>query len=500
MLDGDDVYWIEGRPREAGRNVIVRRTADRRTEDVNPPPLNARTRVHEYGGGAVTVDRGTVYYSGFKDQRLYRQERGAVPVPFTPEAPDPSDPEHGWRYADGSIDRFRGRWIGVREDHTVPHREAVNTIVDIDIRDGGFGRVLVEGNDFYSSPRLSPDGRRLAWLTWRHPNMPWVGNELWIAQLDADGLPAGHLKVAGGDAESLFQPEWSPDGILYFVSDRSGWWNLYRYDEAAGGQIVALCPQQAEFGQAQWNFGMSTYAFAGPSRICCASSEQGLGRLALLDLKSLTLTPLDLPYTDYSSIRAANDRVVFRGGSPTEPASIVLLDLVSSRTEVLRTSTPAAADPALRRYFTSAQPIRFPTESGQIANGLYYPPSSPDYSAPAGEKPPLVVTHKFESHYLDWLIGPYPAQQAVYRERSPIHHAAKLNAPVAFFQGDEDKIVPPDQTELMVEALRRRGIPVGYLLFAGEQHGFRQATHIKQALDSELYFYSVLVFRTGLTT
>jgi dipeptidyl aminopeptidase/acylaminoacyl peptidase len=616
MLDGDDVHWIEARPREAGRNVIVRRTADRRTQDVNPPPLNARTRVHEYGGGSATVDRGTVYYSGFKDQRLYRQERGAAPVPFTPEPPDPSDPEHGWRYADGSIDRSRGRWIGVREDHTVPRREAVNTIVDVDLRIGGSGRVLVEGNDFYSSPRLSPDGRRLAWLTWRHPNMPWVGNELWIAALDADGIPAGHLKVAGGDAESLFQPQWSPDGVLYFVSDRSGWWNLYRYDEAAGGQIVALCPRQAEFGQAQWNFGMSTYAFAGPSRICCASSELGLGRLALLDLKSLTLTPLDLPYTDYSSIRATNDRVVFRGGSPTEPASIVLLDLVSSRTEVLRTSTPAAADPALRRYFTSAQPIQFPTEGGQMAHGLYYPPSNPDYTAPAEEKPPLVVkchggptaaasstldlrvqywtsrgiavldvnyggstgygrayrdrlhlqwgivdvddcvngarylaargladdqrvvitggsaggyttlaaltfrnyfkggashygvsdvealardTHKFESRYLDWLIGPYPAAQAVYRERSPIHHAAKLNAPVAFFQGDEDKIVPPDQTELMVEALRRRGIPVGYLLFTGEQHGFRQGTHIKQALDSELYFYSVLVFKTGLT-
>jgi dipeptidyl aminopeptidase/acylaminoacyl peptidase len=616
VLDGDDVYWIEGRPREAGRNVIVRRTADGRTEDVNPPPLNARTRVHEYGGGAATVSQSIAYYSGFKDQRLYVQAPGRDPVPLTPAPADGSKPDLAWRYADGLIDRSRGRWIGVREDHTVPDREAVNTLVDIDLRTGGPGRVLVEGGDFYSSPRVSPDGRRLAWLTWSHPNMPWVASELWVANFRADGTLDGHRRVAGGDAESVFQPEWSPDGILHFVADQSGWWNLYRYDEGGGGKIVPLCPRESEFGQAQWNFSMSTYAFVDSNRVCCTYSESGLGRLALLDFRDSTLTPFDLPYTDYSSVRVSSGRVVFRGGSPAQAAGIVMLDIASGRTEVLRSSSPAADDPALRGYFTRAEPVQFPTEHGQIAHALYYAPLNPDYQAPAGEKPPLLVkchggptsaasstldlriqywtsrgiavldvnyggstgfgrayrdrlheqwgivdvddcvngaksvtargladerrvaitggsaggyttlaalafrdyfkggashygvsdlealtrdTHKFESHYLDWLIGPYPAQQALYRARSPIHHAERLGAPVAFFQGDEDKIVLPNQTELMVDVLRRRGIPVGYLLFVGEQHGFRQAAHITRALDSELYFYSVLVFKTGLT-
>jgi dipeptidyl aminopeptidase/acylaminoacyl peptidase len=604
LLDGDDVYWLEGRPREAGRYVLVRRGGDGRTEDVNPAPFNARTRVHEYGGGAAAGAGGVVYSSNFADQRLYRLARGAEPVPLTPAG--------AWRYADGLIDTPRRRWVGVLEDHSDPGREAVNTLVAIDLDKGGPGEVLASGSDFYSSPRLSPDGRRLAWLSWRHPNMPWDGTELWQAEVAADGSLTGAAKVAGGERESAFQPEWSPDGRLYFISDRSGWWNLYR-DE--GGTAVALCPRAAEFGEAQWTFGMSTYAFLSAERLVCAYSERGLGRLAVLDLRSGDLTPFDLPYTSFASVRARGDRVAFRAGSPAHPTSVVVLPL-NGAPQVLRTATPLADDPALNRYFSRPEAVEFPTEGGKTAFGLYYPPFNPDYAAPEGEKPPLVVkchggptsaasstldlrtqywtsrgiavldvnyggstgfgreyrerlngqwgvvdvddcvngakflagrgaaderravitggsaggyttlaaltfrdyfrggashygvsdaealardTHKFESRYLDGLIGPYPAAQALYRERSPICHADRLNAPVTFFQGDEDRIVPPDQTERMVEALRRKGIPVGYLLFAGEQHGFRQGGNIRRALDAELYFYAALVFRTGLS-
>jgi dipeptidyl aminopeptidase/acylaminoacyl peptidase len=621
MLDGDDVYWIEGRPREAGRNVIVRCSGGGR-EDVNPPPFNARTRVHEYGGGAAAVDRGAVYYSGFADQRLYRQDRGAAaPVPITPPPPpDPSRPGLGFRYADGLIDRPRNRWIGVREEHAAggdPH-QPVNTLVDIDLATGGTGRVLAQGNDFYSSPRLSPDGGRLAWLTWNHPDMPWVGTELWVAGCGPDGSLTGARRVAGGRTESVFQPEWSPDGRLHFISDRSGWWNLYRLEEDAGNAVVVrpLCPMAAEFGQPQWNFGMSTYAFADADRLVCSYSQNGTERLALLDMRSLALTPFDLPYTDFSSVRASGDRVAFRAGSPADPACIVLLHLGTGETEVLQSAMPAASKPELRRCFSVARHVEFPTEDGKTAHGFYYPPSNPDYAAPEGEKPPLVVkchggptssasgaldlriqywtsrgiavldvdyggstgygreyrdrlhlrwgivdvddcvngakylvgqgladgaravitggsaggyttlaaltfrdffkggasyygvsdasalardTHKFESRYLDWLIGPYPAQEEVYRERSPADHADRLDRPVIFFQGDEDEIVPPNQTELMVDALRRKGIPVGYLLFTGEQHGFRRGENIKRALDAELYFYASLIFTMGLT-
>jgi dipeptidyl aminopeptidase/acylaminoacyl peptidase len=622
LLDGEDIYWIESRPREAGRNVIVRRSADGRREDVNPPPFNARTRVHEYGGGAATVDRGDVYYSGFADQRLYRQDRGADgPVPITPPSPDPSRPRLSWRYADGVIDRVRNRWIGVREDHTTvgDRHEPVNTLADIDLAAGGAGRVLVQGNDFYSSPRLSPDGGRLAWLTWNHPDMPWVGTELWIAGCAPDGSLTGARRVAGGRTESIFQPEWSPDGRLHFISDRSGWWNLYRLEEDAGGGgavIRPLCPMAAEFGQPQWNFGMSTYAFADADRLVCSYSQNGTERLALLDLRSLALTPIDLPYTDISSVRASGDRVVFRAGSPADPAAIVLLRLGTGKTEVLQSAMPAASKPELQRYFSVPRHVEFPTEGGKTAHGFYYPPCNPEYAAPEGEKPPLLVkchggptsstsgsldlrvqywtsrgiavldvdyggstgygreyrdrlhlrwgivdvddcvngakylveqgladgaravitggsaggyttlaaltfrdffkggasyygvsdasalardTHKFEARYLDWLIGSYPAQEKVYRERSPACHADRLDRPVIFFQGDEDEIVPPNQTEVMVDALRRKGIPVGYLLFTGEQHGFRKGENIKRALDAELYFYASLIFTTGLT-
>jgi len=592
-LDGKNIYWVEMRPAEGGRNVIVQRTPDGRTTDVTPAPFNARTRVHEYGGGDFVVADGTVYFSNFTDQRLYRQDPGAEPRPITPEA--------DLRYADGIIDRRRGRMICVREDHIVAGREAINTIVSLGLDGGDSGQVLVSGNNFYSSPRLSPDGSRLAWLTWNHPNMPWDGTELWVAELKADSSLGRTERVAGGVDESIFQPEWSPNGILYFVSDRTGWWNLYRWRD---GRVEPLVEMEAEFGMPQWVFGMTSYAFESANRIICAYTQQGTYRLASLDTTAGKLDLIETPYTQIWELRAVPGRVVFGAGSPTEPGSIVQLGLATQQIEVLRRSSEIAIDAG---YLSIPRAIEFPTEHGLTAHAFFYGPKNRDYIAPTSERPPLLVishggptgatsstlnltiqywtsrgiavldvnyggstgygrvyrqrlngqwgvvdvddcvngarylvergevdgnrlairggsaggyttlsaltfrdifkagasyfgisdlealakdTHKFESRYLDRLIGLYPEQRDLYKERSPIHFTHRLSCPMIIFQGLEDKVVPPNQAEKMFEAVRAKGLPVAYLPFEGEQHGFRRAENIKRALDAELYFYS----------
>ena len=616
-FDGDAVYWLEARPQEQGRNVVVCAGADGKTRDVVPPPFSARTRVHEYGGGAWTVARGVLFFSNFADGRLYRigpDDRD--PTPLTPAPPAPG---RQWRFADGIIDHKRQRWIGVREDHTGTG-QAVNTLVSVDLAQSGMtpGEVLAEGYDFFASPRLSPDGRHLAWLSWDHPNMPWNGTTLYVAELGHDGTIIGTPRiVAGGPVESIFQPEWSPDdGELCFVSDRSGWWNLYCLT-LASGEVRSIAPMAAEFGQPQWVFGMATYACAGSNRIVCSFVEAGLGRLAVIDVASKALRRIETPFTHFASMRANGDQALFIAGAPSHPSSVVLLDIVANDYRILKKSTDILdrADPSLATYLTAVEPITFPTTGDSSAFALFYPPRSPDFVGPDGDKRPLLVrchggptsaasatlnlgiqywtsrgiavldvnyrgstgfgrayrdalqrnwgvadvedcingakflaerglvdkdrmvitggsaggyttlaalvfhdvfrggasyygvsdiaalardTHKFESRYLDWLIGPYPQEEALYRERSPLYQAERLSRPVIFFQGDEDAVVPPNQTEAMVEALRRRGIPVGYYLFAGEQHGFRKAANIQRALDAELYFYAIEVFKVGL--
>ncbi len=595
LLDGSDLYWIEMRPTESGRSVIVKRDALGGVTDVNPVPFNARTRVHEYGGGDYAVRDGAVYFSNFSDQRLYASPAGTPPGPITPIA--------DMRYADAVIDKARGRLLCVREDHTVAGGEAVNTLASLSLAgDGTLGQVLVSGNDFYSSPRLSPDGSRLAWLSWNHPNMPWDGTELWVGTFDDNALLATSECVAGGNDESIFQPEWSPDGELYFVSDRNGWWNFYRVNSE--GFVEAICEMEAEFGMPQWGFGMSTYAFESAARIVCAYIENGISRLALIHTGTKEFEPIDSSYTDIRFVRAAPGQAVMRAGSPTEAASIVKFDLEKRTFEVLRRSSSLQIDAA---YLSTPRAVEFPTEDGLTAHGFFYPPKNRDYRAPEGERPLLLVeshggptaaaatamslgiqywtsrgiavldvnyggstgfgrayrerlkdkwgivdvddcangarylvkqgevdgdrlmitggsaggyttlcaltfrdtfsagashygvsdaealakeTHKFESRYLDGFMGPYPEKREIYFERSPINFTDRLSCPVIFFQGLEDKVVPPNQAETMVEALRAKGIPVAYLPFAGEQHGFRQAKNIKRALDGELYFYS----------
>ncbi len=592
VTDGRDVYWLESRPGEGGRNVVVLLRPDGRTEDVTPRPFNARTRVHEYGGGGFTVDGGMVYFANFVDQRIYRRAPGGEPAPLSAET--------GRRYADMVVDRDRRRLIAVREDHT--GHEPLNEIVGVDL-ESGEEHVLVSGKDFYSSPRLSPDGRLLVWLTWNHPNMPWDGTELWTAGVGEDGTPVGAEGLEGGSDESVLQPEWSPDGTLHFVSDRTGWWNLYR---VVGGAVGPLCPMEAEFGLPPWAFGMSTYAFLSPTRIACALIQGGVFRLGMLDTETGELAEVETPYSVVSFLRTDEDsgEVLFIAGSPKESSCLVRLDTGTGEHEVLRRAGDLKIEAG---YLSAPETVEFPTEGGLMAHGFYYPPANRDHVGPEGELPPLLVlshggptgmtlpnldleiqhrtsrgfavldvnyggstgygreyrqrldgmwgvvdvddcangarylaekglvdggrlliaggsaggyttlcaltfreafaagasyygvsdaaalaeeTHKFESRYLDRLIGPYPERADLYRERSPIHHTEGLSCPVIFFQGLEDEVVPPNQAETMFETLKEKGLPVAYVPFEGEQHGFRRAENIKRALDAELFFYS----------
>ena len=379
LIDGDDVYWVETRPSERGRSVVVRRTGAGETGDVTPPGFNARTRVHEYGGGAYTVEQRAVYFSNFADQRLYRQTPGAEPEPLTPAG--------DWRYADYVIDRPRQRMICVREDHTDSRREAVNTLVSIPL-DGGPGRPLVSGADFYATPRLQPGGARLAWLAWNHPNMPWDGTELWTGEFDTMGRITECRKIAGGREESIFQPAWSPDGVLHFVSDRSGWWNLYRWQ---AGRAEPLCELEAEFGMPQWGLGMSTYGFAAPDLVVCAYTQRGIWKLAALDTARGRLDEIETGCSDISSVAATAGRAVFRGASHTAGPAVVGVDVASRRVTVLGRAAKADVDPG---YTSVPEAITFPSTNGLGAHAFLYRPANPTCGGLPGEKPPLLVkTH-----------------------------------------------------------------------------------------------------------
>jgi hypothetical protein len=263
---------------EGGRYVVTRRTLDGKTTDVNPAPYNVRTRAHEYGGTSFTVSEGVMYFVNFTDQRIYRLEAGSEPLPLTPEL--------NVRYADMVVDRKRLRLHCVLEDHRGGDREAQNSLVSVDLVTGEIVQVLTAGNNFYANPRLSPDGSKLSWISWNHPNMPWDGTELYVAEFQADGSLGEPQFVAGGERESIFQPEWSPDGRLYFVSDRSNWWNFYRWD---GGAVEAVLPMEAEFGLPMWVFGYRTYDFVSAEQIACIYTQDGIWYIATLDVESGTL-------------------------------------------------------------------------------------------------------------------------------------------------------------------------------------------------------------------
>ncbi len=378
MLDDGYIFWNEFRPKEAGRHVIVRRSPDGQRIDVTPKDFYARTTVHEYGGGTYVVHNGTVYFSNFKDQRLYRQPVGAQPEPITPASVD-------IRYADGVFDTKRNRLIIVREDHTAKAPQAVNSIVAVNLDKENPGQILVSGADFYSNPRISPDGSRLAWLVWNHPNMPWDGTELFTAGLNADGSLGARDLVAGGLDESIFQPEWSPDGALYFVSDRTGWWNLYRWKNGTAEPVHLM---KAEFGQPQWVFRERSYAFESPNMIVCSYIEKGTSQLARLDTNTGRMEQIPVPYTNIYTVITGPGVALILAGSPSTPASLVQINLETHELQVIRRVREETIDPG---YISTPETIEFPTENGLTAYAFYYPPKNKDYVAPSGEKPPLLV-------------------------------------------------------------------------------------------------------------
>lgn len=591
VLDGDQVYWSEQRPRESGRNAIVRTTVSG-NEDLLPVPFSARSRVHEYGGGAFTAARDSLFFCHDLDQRVYRRNADGEIVALTPESPS--------RYADLTPDVGRARLYSVREQHA-GESEPRNTLVTIDWRAGSAPRTLVAGHDFYSSPRLAPDGRTLAWLAWNHPDMPWDGTELWLARIDVDGQLDTPQRIAGGAGEAVAQPLFAPDGTLYFVSDRNDWWNLYRWQQ---GRIEPVLEMAAEFAVPHWVFGQSNYAFLSAREIVCAYGQNGRWRLGRLDAARAKLAPIDMPYSEIAQVCCRGDQVYFVGASATCAPEVVALDLTRGAVRTLARANRITLDAGL---IAESEAINFPTTGGATAHAFYYAPRNRDYQGPESEHPPLLVlshggptaatasalnlrvqyfttrgfavldvnyrgssgygrayrraldgqwgvadvddciaaaryvvaqgradparlairgssaggyttlcaltfhdtfkagasyygisdlealardTHKFEAHYLDKLVGPYPAERARYEARSPIHHVERLNCPMVLFQGQLDKVVPPDQAERMVAALRRKGIPVAYVAFENEAHGFRRAENIEHALQAEFAFYA----------
>ena len=596
------VWWLEGRAVEAGRIVLVRLDPGDKPVDVVPEGFNVRTAVHEYGGGAYCVHDGTAYVSSFEDQRLHRIEHGEEPVPITPAIP-----ERRHRYADGRITPDGRLWIGVRERHAESDssKDVVNELVALPTDGSAEPRTIAGGRDFYSTPRLSPDGTRLAFLAWNLPWMPWDGCELYVADVAPDGTLSGIEHVAGEDgAESIWQPEWSPGGDLVFASDRSGWWNLERL---RAGARTPLRPMEAEFGYPAWSFGARSFAFLDDGRIVCAYDSRGFTHFAVLDPDSGSFAELEHELDSWGApyVAAEATTAIVIAGAATIPTRVERIDVDTGSSKTLRTSVESPVDPM---YFSVPRVIEFPTEGGLTAHAFFYPPTNPDFSAPEGERPPLIVeshggptgsataafslavqfwtsrgfavvdvdyggstgygrayrerlngmwgvvdlqdcvnaalylvaqgeadesrllitggsaggytticaltftdvfaagatyfgiadleqfaggeTHKFELQYEHTLVGPYPERADLYRERSPIHFTDRISTPMLVLQGADDRVVPPSQAELIVGALRERGIPHAYLLYEGEGHGFRKAENIVSSLEAELSFYA----------
>ena len=592
-LDGAVAYWTESRPRERGRISLVRRGARGQTEELTPAPFNLRTRVHEYGGRAFTAKDGIVVGIAFADQRLWRLD--GEQRPLTP------DSGGALRYAEPVLDLTHGRVLAVREDHrggAEPRNEIV--AVALDGHDDE-GEVLVGGHDFVAYPRPSSDGRRLAWITWDHPDMPWDGTSLWVAELDDAGRPRDALVcLAGGRQESILQPEWAPDGALWFLSDQSGFWNLSRWHDGADRPV---CPLQAEIGGALWQLGARWYDLVDAGQAVAVVTADGLSHLAVVTLGEAAARRIELPHIELAGVCAAKGAVLVQGQTNDRPGELLRVDVATGDAQVVARAGDLPVPPG---FISAPLPIRFPSAGGREARALYYPPANPDYAAGRQERPPLIVrshggptgraspalnlqvqywtsrgfavvdvnyggstgygrayrtlldgnwgivdtedcvaaanflvaqgladperlairggsaggyttlcaltftdafaagasyygvgdlaalardTHKFESRYLDRLLGPLPEAAATYAERSPINHVEQLSCPVIFLQGLDDRVVPPNQAEEMVAALRAKGLPVAYLTFAGEGHGFRSAETIEAALEAEFAFF-----------
>ncbi len=595
QVANDRVYWNEGRPSDAGRQVIVSAGAGDTPVDAIPAGFSARTQVHEYGGRCYAVHDETLVFSNWEDQRLWSvRGPGDDPRPLTPE---PAAPRAD-RYADPVITPD-GRWVICVHEHHSSAGAVDNDLVALPLEPTDadqWPRSLTSGHDFYAAPRLSPDGTRLAWITWDHPDMPWDHSELWVAELDKQAVLGQAQRIAGERGESITQPRWSPSGVLHYVSDRSGWWNLY--DEHG----TALCPLDAEFAGPDWAFGNSSYGFLPDGQLVAVWGRSGQDHVGLIS--GGRALPREFPFSAYDELQPTSDGAVIAiAASPTVPPCVVRLDLDGNAVTVIRRSREVPIDEAA---ISTPEAVEFPTADGQIAHALFYAPRHPDFAGPEGERPPLIVmihggptsstspvfnlavqywtsrgfavadvdyrgstgygtayrrllngawgvadvadcahvvgwlteqgrvdgrraairggsaggfttlaalaftdifsagashfgvadlellardTHKFEARYLDGMVGPWPEAAEEYRRRSPIHHVEEISCPLILFQGLQDAVVPPAQSELMYQALRDRGIPVAYLPFEGEQHGFRQAATIMAVAAAELAFY-----------
>ncbi|HET9851872.1 MAG TPA: S9 family peptidase [Candidatus Limnocylindrales bacterium] len=588
-------WWIEGRPDEGGRQVLVRRELDGTLTRMTPEGFNARSRVHEYGGTAALVSGDLVVVSDFSTGRLNRVVRPGELVPFTPE--------RQWRYADAIHDAAHNRLIAVREDHdpafVAKHGEWGNDLVAIDL-DSGDVQVLAEGADFYAAPRLSPDGATLVWLQWHHPNMPWDGTELQLAAVNDDGSLGEARTIAGSRRDWISQPRWSPEGVLHFAAEPTGWMNLYRWIDGRVEQVTDL---EAEVVGPDWQFGYCTYVFGGAGEILISARSDGrdqlLRRSADGSISSIDLTQ----FTEISSLAIDGDTLILRAAGPTQPAVVAEVTLDGGVT-VLRAASPNMPEPddvAIPRH------IEFPTTGGRTAYGNFYPPTNRSYRGPEGELPPLIVTshggptaqafsgfatgfqlftsrgyavldvdyggstgygkayrerlngewgivdvedcvagakhlaeegvvdgrrqairggsasgfttlaalaftkqfdagctyfgigdlrafvkdtHKFESRYLETMVGPWPEAKQKYLDRSPALHAENITSPVLVQQGGDDKIVPVEEAERIVDALFERRVPHAYLLYPGEDHGFRAKDSIIRSFAGELSFYA----------
>jgi dipeptidyl aminopeptidase/acylaminoacyl peptidase len=582
------VYWLEGRPGESGRNVLVRTRPDAKAEDLTPAAFSVRSRVHEYGGGAFSVAADGLYFVNDADQQIYRQTPGGGMPQTLTDLP-------GCRFADLLVDERRERLIAVCEDHRHNRRTPRNTLVCIVSADGRM-RALAQGHDFCSSPALSPDGRQLAWLAWNQPQMPWDGCELWLAQLDDRGMPAAARCIAGGAGESIFQPQFAPDGRLHFISDRDGFWNLYRFADEA---VHALTHERMDYGFAQWNFGMSSYGIRHDGSVCALRFNQGCSELVHLGADG-SMQSVCPKFSQIEHLHVHGNQLVLVAADSAHPPAVIWSD---SERELALTRNAEAVQV---NYLSAPEFMRFPAGDGETAYGWYYPPHNPEYCASPGEKPPLLVkchggptamngngldarvqfwtsrgfavadvnyrgssgfgrayrqslhgawgvkdasdcvaaarylvergladrkriaitgssaggytvlcalafqdyfragavyygiselksamrdTHKFEAHYGDSLLGPWPAARGLYRDRSPLYAAGRIRCPVIFFQGLKDRVVPPVQAERMVRALRAKQVPVEYLSFPEEGHGFRRRETLQAALEAELAFY-----------
>lgn len=588
LLYDDHIYWIEGRPTEQGRGVLVKCDQQGRTTDLTPAPYDVRSRVHEYGGGAYVIGTGRAYFVNAKDQGIYAiEENGRIDLVCS---------RNNLRFADLVIDERHQRLIAIAEAHANTG-EPENYLCSIDLTDGTL-KMLHRGEDFYSSPTLDRDCDRLAWLSWNHPDMPWDRTRLHLATLNRDDGALENVQVLR-EGSSLLQPMFGPDQQLYFCSDHDNWWAICRID--ASGRFQQLCHDEAEYGMAQWVFGQSLYGFIDNQTLIAARVKHGLWDAVLIDLVNPSPQPIDpWPYTAVDHLSAGNSKFVMLAGNEATEASVILCTNLAASFTVLQTASSLALDP---RLISAAQVLRYPTSEQDEAYGFFYAPVNPGYALPPGELPPLIVnvhggpttatspclnprfqfwtsrgfavldvnyrgstgygrdyrqklrgnwglhdvqdcihgarqlveqgvvdknrlfimggsaggytvlcalafehyfsggislygvadlellagdTHKFEARYADSLIAPY--DRVLYRQRSPLYAAKQIRVPVLFFQGTEDKVVPPNQTEHMLNALIEQKIPTACVLMEGEGHGFRRSDSIETLLDCTLEF------------